>query len=413
MSTERKNFMGTREEHPVEALGRVEPGESSADVLDFLILFAKNKRLILTVTLACAAASVVISLLIPNTYWSETKLLPPQQNQSVANMMLGQLAPLAALAGKDLGLKNPADLYVAMLQSDSVTDDLVKRYDLRKVYKSKYQVQARKKLRNNTEVSSTKEGVITVGVEDRSPERARDLARGYVEELQKLTSRLAITEAGQRRLFYEQQLKMAKDNLAEAEVKMRSTSEKTGLIDARTQAGAIIESVARLRAQIAAREVQLQAMRSFATEQNPDYVRVQQELIGLRAQLAKMEKTSQAGDGEIQIATKNIPAAGLEYVRAYRDVKYYETIFELIAKQYEIAKLDESRESSLVQVIDEAQVPERKYGPPRAIIVILSTFMGFCLVSLFVIGREAIWQKNNDPGWSVRFQIFKNYFSRR
>jgi uncharacterized protein involved in exopolysaccharide biosynthesis len=250
MSTERKNFLGTREQHPVDALGRVEQGDSSADVLDFLILFAKNKWLILAVTLACAAASVLISLLIPNTYRSETKLLPPQQNQSVANMMLGQLAPLAALAGKDLGIKNPADLYVAMLQSDSVSDDLVKRYDLRSVYKSKYQMQARKKLRNHTEVSSTKEGVITVGVEDRSPERARDLARGYVEELQKLTSRLAITEAGQRRLFYEQQLKMAKDNLAEAEVKMRATSEKTGLIDARTQAGAIIESVARLRAQI-------------------------------------------------------------------------------------------------------------------------------------------------------------------
>ncbi len=412
MSTERKDFLRTRDQASVEPLSGVER-ESSADLLDYLILFAKNKGIILKVTLACAAASIVIALLIPNTYQSETKLLPPQQNQSVANMMLGQLAPLAALAGKDLGIKNPSDLYVGMLQSDSVADELVKRFDLRGVYKSRYQVQARKKLRGNTDISSSKEGVISVAVEDRSPERARDLAKGYVEELQKLTSRLAVTEAGQRRLFYEQQLKIAKDNLADAEVKLKATSEKTGLIDAKTQAEAMIGAVARVRAQIAAHEVQLQAMRSFATEQNPDYIRVQQELAGLRTQLAKLEKTSTGGDGDIQVATSKIPTVGLEYVRAYRDVKYYETIYELIAKQYEIARLDESKESSVIQVIDEAQVPERKYGPPRAIIVILSTFLGFCFVSLFVITRESVRQKNTDPGWSVRYQIFKNYFSRR
>lgn len=413
MSTERKNFLGTRDQGSAEPLGAVDREEGSADLLDFLILFAKNKGIILKVTLACAAASIVMALLIPNTYQSETKLLPPQQNQSVANMMLGQLAPLAALAGKDLGIKNPSDLYVGMLQSDSVADDLVKRFDLRSVYKSKYQVQARKTLRSRTDISASKEGVISVAVEDRSPERARDLAKGYVEELQKLTSRLAVTEAGQRRLFYEQQLKIAKDNLVDAEVKMKATSEKTGLIDARTQAETIIGAVARVKAQIAAREVQLQGMRSFATEQNPDYIRVQQELAGLRTQLAKLERSSSGGDGDIQVATSKIPAVGLEYVRAYRDVKYYETIYELIAKQYEIARLDESKESSVIQVIDEAQVPERKYGPPRAIIVILSTFLGFCIVSLFVIARESVRQKNTDPGWSVRYQIFKNYFSRR
>src|SRR3954469_21816761 len=268
--------------------------EDEIDLLDLLIVLAKRKRLILTVTAASAAVALIVSLLLPNRYTATTKILPPQQSQSASTMLLSQLAgggmgPLAALAGPGLGLKNPNDIYLGILKSRTIEDALIAKFDLLRVYHEKRASDARKELEKASDILTQKEGLISISVEDKDPKRAAALANAYVEELRNVTQHLAISEAGQRRLFFEQQVQQAKDDLSRAEVALKETQQKTGMIQLDSQAKAIIEAVGNLRAQVAAKEVQLQAMRSFATEQNPDTVLAQQQLAGLRTQLSKLE----------------------------------------------------------------------------------------------------------------------------
>src|SRR5258708_25373301 len=259
---------------------------------DRLIVLAKRKWFIFKFVGCAAVLSAGISLLLPKTYTANAKIMPPQQNQSMGAMaaLSSQLGPLAALAGGSLGLRTPSDLYVAMLRSRTVADNLVDRFSLIKVYDTKLRVDARRRLENRTEISAGKDGVISISVDDRSPQRAADLANGYVDELEKLTKTLAVTEATKRRLFFEREVKMASDELANAEVALKQTQEKTGLILLDSQSRAMIESLTSLRARVAAQEVKVQAMRSFATTENPDLVLAEQELATMRAQLDRLAR---------------------------------------------------------------------------------------------------------------------------
>ena len=205
--------------------------------------------------------------------------------------MLGQLGALAGGAGQALGIKNPNDTFVAMLKSRTVADNLIQKFELKGVYEEKLMMYARKELASNTNIASGKDGVITIDVDDKDPKRAAEIANAYVDQLRDLTLNLAVGEAGQRRLFFETQLKKSKDDLANAEVDLKKFQQKTGLIDPKGQAGLTVSAAASLRAQITAREVQLAAMRTFATEQNPEMLRTQEELSSLRAEMARMEKT--------------------------------------------------------------------------------------------------------------------------
>ena len=248
-----------------------------------------------------------------------------------------------------------------------------------------------------TDIQNGKEGFITVAVEDKNRKRAADLANAYVEELRNLTSTLAITEASQRRLFFEQQLNKAKDDLANAEVALKETQQKTGLIQMDSQAKAIIESVAAIRAQIAAKEVEVQAMQFSATEQNPDLLLLRQQLAGLRAQAAKLENQQNSGGGDIQVPTGAVPEAGLQYIRSLRDVKYYETIFELLAKQLEASKLDEARQGAVIQVVDPAVEPDRKTSPKRGLIVVASMMLAFVGSLVWIFTSEFFERVKCDP----------------
>src|SRR5712692_9727220 len=298
---------------------------------DHLIILAKRKWFIFTFVGCVAVLSAGISLLLPKTYTANAKIMPPQQNQSMgAVAALSQLGPLAALAGQGLGLRNPSDLYIAMLRSRTVADDLIDRFSLMSVYKQKLREYARGRLEAATEIKAgTKDGIISISVDDRDPRRAADLANGYVDELEKLTKTLAVTEASKRRFFFEREVKMAGDELANAELALKQTQEKTGLILLDSQSRAIIESLTSLRARVAAQEVQVQMMRTFATAENPDLVRAQEELAALRDQLGKLERGQ--GKGSVaDVPIENVPTAGLEYIRKLRDVKYREALFELL-----------------------------------------------------------------------------------
>lgn len=389
-------------------LGREEP-VSEVTLLDVLTVLAKHSKMIVRVTIGATILALVISFLIPKKFTATTRILPPQQTQSSALAMLAQLNPLAAGLGKDLGLKNPSDLFVTMLKSRTVEDSLINQFDLRKEYGYKTYFDTREKLEARSSIGSAKDSTILISVEDGDPERAAQMANAYVDELYKLSQTLAVTEASQRRLFFQRQLETAKQDLAEAEAALRQTQEKTGLIQLDGQAKAIIESTAALKAQIVAREVQLQRVRLFATEQNREYQGLQQELSGLRAQLARVEQTEPGGNGDIGIATAKIPAAGLEYVRRYRDVKYYETIFELLAKQYEAAKLDEAKNAAIIQVMDKAVAPEKKSSPKRGLITGITFFAAFFLACLWALVRESCQGMQQNPETAMRLKVLGSY----
>jgi uncharacterized protein involved in exopolysaccharide biosynthesis len=247
-------------------------------------------------------------------------------------------------------------------------------------------------------ITAGKDGIISIEVDDENPKRAADMANAYVDELYKLTQNLAVTEASQRRLFFEKQLKKAKDELAGAEVAFKQTQEKTGVLQIDAQGKAMIEAVGAIRAQIAAKEVEMGALRTFATEQNPDYLRAQQELIGLRAQLGKYEK---GGESDL-LPTGKLPEAGLENIRKLRDVKYYETLYELLAKQYEMSRVDEARDASIIQVLDKAVSPDRKSKPKRAVTVILTAVVIGILAILIAFLRESLGKARQNPEQAMR-----------
>jgi uncharacterized protein involved in exopolysaccharide biosynthesis len=374
-----------------------------------LIVLAKRKVFISKFVGIAVILSVITVFLLPKTYTATGKIMAPQQNQSMAaTAMVSQLGPLAALVGQGVGLRNPSDIYVAMLRSDTVANGLIDRFSLMSVYNKKLRIDARRRLADRTEISAGKEGVISISVDDRNPQRAADLANGYVEEVEKLTKTLNVTEASKRRLFFEREVKMENDSLADAEVALKQTQEKTGLILLDSQSRAMIESVTSLRASIAAQEVKVQAMRSFATTENPDLVLAEQELATMRAQLDRLER----GGGKrsiADVAIENVPTVGLEYIRKLREVKYHEALFALLAKQYEAAKIDEARDALIVQQLDKAVPPEKKSGPYRLLIVLAITLLAVMVACVGAFWMEAMEQAKEDSQFAARLQLFKFY----
>jgi len=379
--------------------------DDEIDLMDIAVALARQKNWLIGCTVGAGTLALVVSLLMTPIFTSTTRILPPQQQSSGMAAALGQLGALAGAAGGLAGLKNPNDLYVGMMQSETVADSLIKQFKLQERYETDTMVATRNALAGIRQISSGKDGLISVSVDDKDPAFAARLTNAYVDELKKLTQTLAVTDAAQRRLFYEKQLMQARDSLADAEVALKQTQEKTGLLQLDSQVAAIISSAAQLKANIAAKEVQLEAMKSFATTQNPDYLRAQKELNGLKAQLTRMEK-GKASDGDFMVPTGKVPQTGLEYVRKLRDVKYYETMFELLAKQFEVAKLEESRDSSIVQVLDKATPPDWKSKPKRALIVAMGLLGGFFAGVLLALVREHM-HKSKEAGTS-RWHEVKN-----
>jgi len=375
------------------------------NAIERLILLAQRRKLILWVSVTFAIVAAVVALLLPQYFTATAKILPPQQEQSVAASMLGQLGPLLSMAGgKDLGLRNPNDLYVGMLRSRSVADHLIDRFSLLKDYHKKFRVDARRELSSRTDIVAGRDGIISVSVEDRDPSKAADLANAYIQELENLTRTLAVTDAAKQRLFFEREVREANEQLATAEDELKKTQEATGIIQLDSQSKVLLQGYADLRAQVAAKEVEVESMRSFAAEHNPDLLRKEQELQALRAQLERFEhgKPGKSFDG---VGLGSVPGSGLEYVRALREVKYRETLLELLTKQYEIAKIDESKDASIIQVLDQAIAPEKRSWPPRGALVIASTVLGFLLAITFVFLSDSFARARQDPVYSERCDV--------
>lgn len=391
--------------------GRAESSENnvnfgdSVEMIDVALLLAERKRFIVRSSFVAAILTAIVVLVMPVTFTATTSILPPRQEENPAMALLGQLGGLASLAGGGgaagaLGLKNPDDLYVGLLQSQSVMDGVIRRFNLMTVYKVKRMVDARKRLKSQTKIVSEKSSLINISVEDHDARRAAGLANAYVVELHDLMSHLAVTSAAQRRMFFEQQVNSEKEKLADAEVALEKTELKTGIIQPQGQAQAVIVTIMQLRAQIAAREVELESLRTSATDQNPEVITLQSQLAGLRTQLADFEKghpQSPSMEGNVLTPTSEVPAASLEYLRRMRDVRYQETLFEFMVRQYEMAKVDEAKQGQMIQVVDPASVPERRSWPPRTVLTLIAFVLAAILSSSWVILQAAFRNRMEEP----------------
>ena len=390
--------------------GKTPRSGDEVSVLDLLIVLAERRRTVLLVTGTCAIVALIVSFVLPSWYTASVVLLPPQQSSSLGSVLssqLGSLGSMAALAGSSLGLKNPNDMYVAMLRGQTVEDAMVHDFELQHEYHERLISDARKAFEQHSTVDANdKDGLIHISVEARSPQRAAELANGYVNEYRDLSKTLAITEAQRRAEFFQKQLEQAKDNLASAEVALQQTEQATGLIQLDSQARALIESAASLRAQMAAKQVQIQAMQTYATGENSQLVEAQQELESLRAQLAKLGG-SEDNESALIVPRGKLTQAGLDYVRKLRDVKYYETIFDILARQFEIAKLDEAREGAMIQVVDPAVPPDKRSFPKRGLIVAIATLAGLFLGILAAFIQAGWARLKEDPESGPRLALLR------
>jgi uncharacterized protein involved in exopolysaccharide biosynthesis len=378
------------------------PEDDEISLLDLLQVVVDNLRLLVLGPLLIGLAALGISFSIPPTFTATTKFMPPQQQQGGAAAMLSSLGALGGLAGAASGLKNPADQYVAFLKSRSVQDALVERFKLTERYESELKQDARTALGANVLVASGKDGLITIDASDRDPQFAADLANAHVQELGNLLSRLAVTEAQQRRLFFEKQLAGAKDSLVKAERALKASGVSSSVLKANPAAA--VEGLAKLKAALTAQEITLASMRGYLSDTAPEFKQALNELAALRAQLARAS-TEEASTG-VGGANES------DYIARYRDYKYFETLFELFAKQLEVAKLDEAREGAVIQVVDAAQAPERKSKPKKAQIAMIATFAsGFALL-LFVFIRQALRGAGADAESAQKLQKLRTAWRR-
>lgn len=355
--------------------------EPGLGLLDLAVPLAENLRLLVAGPLLAGLVALGVTFVISPTYTAHTTLLPPQQQQSAASSALSSLGALSGLAGLGSAIKSPAEQYVALMQSVTVMDRLIDQFKLMDVYEAKYREDARRKLTENVRISvGKKDGLLNVEVDDTSPQRAAEMANAHVAELRRISGGLALSEAQQRRVFFEGQLQQTRDRLTSAQQALQASGFTEGALKSEPKSAA--EGYARLRAEATAAEVRLQALRRSLADNAPEVQQAQATLGALRAQLAQAERSSNAGSG-----------GGSDYVSKYREYKYQETLFDLFARQYEVARVDEAREGALIQVVDPAQPPEKRSKPKRALTAVATTLVALLLLSGFVITRH-FWRRS-------------------
>jgi uncharacterized protein involved in exopolysaccharide biosynthesis len=373
-----------------------EPEGERAEIslADLLHQLARRKSFLARSVLIVTAIATGVAFLWPPKYRAEAVILTPQPQQPSLTAMAqlsgmgqgGALSGLSLLSG--FGFRNTADLYVGILESRTIADALINNFHLKQVYDAKDYYAARKKLARNTEIKAGRDTLIRIRVEDRDPHRAADLTNAYVDALAEQNSRVAVSEASQRRQFFEAQLAKEKNVLSDAELALRNTQESTGLVAPAGQAEGIIRAVSQLHVQILAQQAKIDAMRAYVTEDNPRLKIAKTELNGLQSALIKLERGSHL-PGNPELPTSQLPEAGLEYLRKYRDVRYHEALFEILSKQYEAARLDEAKSSALIQVIDRAVIPERRSWPPRTLLIISAAILAVLVASFCVVMTES------------------------
>jgi uncharacterized protein involved in exopolysaccharide biosynthesis len=356
--------------------------EAGHTLIDLLVPLVRRRWWIAGLSFLAGSAALIIASLLPPRFTATTTFLPPQPQGGAAAAALAQLGSLSSLAGAP-ALRTPADQYVALMSSQVVTDRILERFDLQRAWKHELREQARRELREKVRFAvGARDGLISVAVEDHDAQRAAAIANRYVEELRELTGRLALTEAQQRRRFFETQLAQSRERLAEAQTALQASGFNPAALRAEPRAAA--DGYARLKAEATATEVRLQALRGTLADDTPEVRQQLATLSALRGQLARLEQTID-------------PSGSADYVGRYREFKYQETLFELYARQFELARLDESREGALIQVIDKAEPPQLRSGPRRGLITAVATGVTLFLVTFAVIVAHLWSRARLDP----------------
>lgn len=380
--------------------------EDEISLLDLALVLVKRKKLIFWMTFGLAVLVAIYSLVTPKIYRAETRLLPPKSAEVGASALLDMATGGAASA---LAGKTPGDLYVGIAKGRTVMDAVIGKFKLGEVYEIDNPDRIRAALSANLEAKSDlKTGIISIAVLDRDPARAAAVANGFVEALKDVTSGLAISESAQKRLYYESQIKDVQVSLQKAENDLKSYQERTGIQEAGSQTGALIGTLASIRAQVTAKEVQLRALRAYATGQNPEVKKVQNELAALYAQLEKLEAGQGKGQDPLNPAG-GMPQARLEYMRLLREAKFNEYLYGLLQKQFEMAKLGEVKDAAVIQVIDEAVPPQVRFKPKRRLMVMLAAVLGFFLSIFAAFFLEFLENARRDPESAAKLDAFKKY----
>lgn len=366
-------------------------------LIDVLTRLALRKWLIARVTGISMLIGLILCFALPVQYTTVTTIMPPKQTQSTTSFLNAQLGSFAEAAGGAGGLlKDPNAIYIGLLKSRPVADAIIAEFDLRNVYRAKDMTAARKELKENTEIASEKSTLISISVTDRNKSRAAAMANAYAEQLRILSKTISFTEASRRRLFFQEQVKSQKEELVAAEVAFQQVQLTKGLVQLDSQASVIIGSLARIRGGIAAKEVELQALRSYSTEHNSDVQLAERELSTMQGEAAQLERNGKP-TGDSEMGLKDVPKAGLEYIRAERELQYQQSFFDTLLRQYEAARLDEAKEAATIQVVEPAIEPDRKSTPKRSAILIASILLGLLLGLMWARILDWMEAEKSDP----------------
>jgi len=366
---------------------QIEEGQTSSGgeigLLEISLIIAKHFKVILVVPCAVALITAVCTLLVPNVFTAKAMILPKEDDSAgMTGIMMAQIGGLASLAGGGLGGATKADLYVTMMNTETIKDPIIDRFKLMHVYQVKARANAYSELEGNSKITvGKKDGVITIAVSDEEPKLAAAMANAYVDELGKLTAKLNMTDAGGNRVFLEKRLVKSKADLAAAEDALKTFQVRTKAVAVTDQAKVTLERVAMLHAQLVAQEVQLAALRRQFTAESQEIKVTNSTIANLRGQIARLEGGGSEGS---MPGVGAMPQLGQEYMRLMREFKIQETLVELLTKQYEMTKLNESKDVAPFQILQEARAPEVKSKPKRSLIVLLAA-VSTLFLTLFVI----------------------------
>lgn len=382
--------------------------DDEINLMDILLVIAKYNRFIIIFTLISALITFIYVLRQPDIYTANTVIMPPRASSSPASMLLGQMSSLGLGASADVSQSKDT---VILLKSHKLAYQVINRLGLQSIYKAKNIESARGILVGGIKIIPNKDGSITIECSDRDPKMAADIANAYVMELDVLNQTIATTGASRTRLFYEKQIEYTNAALENAEAAFKKTQKRTDFTPMELQSGAIRELVALLRSQITAKEIELDRLKDFATEANPQYRKVSMALAGLRVQLANVESANSSsleGDG---VANKSLKG-GSDYLKNMRNLKYQETLLEVIKKQYEVARLDEAKDANLIQVVDVALAPEQPSKPLRKFIVVSVSLVAFLVGIILAFIMNALDIAKQKPKSAERLNLLRRYLQR-
>ena len=402
------------------APGLEETPQGSGDPVVHLRLLLEYRRLLARVALYGLLASLLIAFLIPTRYESTARLMPPDSNQSgglamAAAALSGSAGGLGGIAGEMLGMKSTSDIFVGILSSRTVQDKLIQQFDLKKLYRDRRMEDARKDLAEHTGISvDRKSQIITIIVVDHDPKRAAAIGLAYVEELNRLVAELSTSSARRERIFLEARLEAVNKDLESAEKEFSQFASKNTAIDIKEQGKAMVEAAAILQGQLIAAESELEGLKQVYADNNVRVRSIKARVSELKHQLEKLggkgedaSAPSSLQNASLYPSIRRLPLLGVTYADLYRRTKVQEAVFEVLTKEYEMAKVQEAKEIPTVKVLDYPNIPDKKSFPPRLVIMLLGTALAFGLATTWVFGKTA-WDQTDsiDPRKAFAQEVF-------